>query len=151
MGRDAAGVIGIRLLKREGDNVVAMTVVEPEADLLVLSETGYGKRVALTEFRVKHRGGQGVQLIALEGRKTGDVAAVQQVTEQDEELFLISSGGQVIRTETNTINRYSSGARGVIVMRLAEGDRVVAIGAFRAGLAEQGAIEDNDPGDGPTA
>ena len=46
MGRDAAGVIGIRLLKREGDSVVAMSVVEPDADLLVLTETGYGKRVA---------------------------------------------------------------------------------------------------------
>ena len=124
MGRDAAGVIGIRLLKREGDSVVAMSVVEPDADLLVLTETGYGKRVAIGEFRRKHRGGQGVRLIALEGRKTGLVAAVQQVTEQDEELVLISAGGQVIRTETNTINRYSPGARGVIVMRLAEGDRV---------------------------
>jgi DNA gyrase subunit A len=150
MGRPAGGVIGIRLA-REGDAVISMSVVQPDADLLVLTETGYGKRVPLTEFRVKHRGGQGVQLIALEGRKTGDVAAVQQVTEADEELFLISSGGQVIRTETNTINRYSSGARGVIVMRLAEGDRVVAINAFRAGLAEQGSMDDNDPGDGPTA
>ena len=61
--------------------MISMSVVQPDADLLVLTETGYGKRVALTEFRVKHRGGQGVQLIALEGRKTGDVAAVQQVTE----------------------------------------------------------------------
>ncbi len=151
MGRPAAGVIGIRLA-RKGDAVISMSVVQPEADLLVLTETGYGKRVPLTEFRVKHRGGQGVQLIALEGRKTGDVAAVQQVTEADEELFLISSGGQVIRTETNSINRYSSGARGVIVMRLAEGDRVVAIAAFRAGLAERDGIGDNDaPGDGPDA
>ncbi|GAC1663767.1 MAG: DNA gyrase subunit A [Candidatus Limnocylindrales bacterium] len=144
MGRDAAGVIGIRLLKKEGDSVVAMTVVEPEADLLVLTETGYGKRVGLTEFRRKHRGGQGVRLIALEGRKTGLVAAVQQVTTDDEELLLISAGGQVIRTETNSINRYSSGARGVIVMRLAEGDRVVAIAAFRSGLAERDGIGDND-------
>ena len=151
MGRDASGVIGIRLLKREGDSVVAMTVVEPEADLLVLTETGYGKRVALTEFRRKHRGGQGVRLIALEGRKTGVVAAVQQVTNADEELLLISAGGQVIRTETNSINRYSSGARGVIVMRLAEGDRVVAIAAFRAGLAERTGMSDNDDPDGGDA
>ena len=143
MGRPAGGVIGIRLA-RKGDSVISMSVVQPDADLLVLTETGYGKRVPLTEFRVKHRGGQGVQLIALEGRKTGDVAAVQQVTDADEELFLISSGGQVIRTETNTINRYSSGARGVIVMRLAEGDKVVAIAAFRAGLADRGTIGDND-------
>src|SRR5262245_61061021 len=147
MGRDAAGVIGIRLLKKEGDNVVAMSVVEPEADLLVLTETGYGKRVPLTEFRRKHRGGQGVRLISLEGKKTGSVAAVQQVTDQDEELLLISSGGQVIRTETNSINRYSSQARGVIVMRLAEGDRVVAIAAFRSGLADRAGIGDNDAPD----
>ncbi|HEY7936759.1 MAG TPA: DNA gyrase subunit A [Candidatus Limnocylindrales bacterium] len=143
MGRPAGGVIGIRLA-RKGDEVISMSVVQPDADLLVLTETGYGKRVPLTEFRVKHRGGQGVGLISLEGRKTGSVAAVQQVTEQDEELFLISSGGQVIRTETNTINRYSSGARGVIVMRLAEGDRVVAIAAFREGLAERDGVDDND-------
>jgi DNA gyrase subunit A len=150
MGRDAAGVIGIRLA-RKGDSVVSMSVVEPDADLLVLTETGYGKRVPLTEFRRKHRGGQGVGLIALEGRKTGAVAAVQQVTEADEELLLISAGGQVVRTDTNSINRYSSGARGVIVMRLNEGDRVVGIAAFRAGLAGQGTMgDDGDPGAVPS-
>jgi DNA gyrase/topoisomerase IV subunit A len=65
---------------------------------------------------------------------------------------LISSGGQVIRTETKSINRYSSGARGVIVMRLADGDTVAAIAAFHSGLADRGAIGDNDdPGpDGGT-
>ncbi len=147
MGRDAAGVIGIRLLKKADDRVVSMSVVQPEADLLVLTETGYGKRVPLTEFRLKHRGGQGVRLIALEGRKTGIVAAVQQVTELDEELVLISAHGQVVRTELNSINRYSSGARGVIVMRMNEGDRVVGIAAFRPGLAEGRDTGDNgDPG-----
>ena len=147
-GRGEDEQVGIRLLKREGDSVVAMSVVEPEADLLVLTETGYGKRVAIGEFRRKHRGGQGVRLIALEGRKTGLVAAVQQVTEEDEELVLISEGGQVIRTETNSINRYSSSARGVIVMRLAEGDRVAAIAAFRPGLADRDSMGDDDA---PTA
>src|SRR5450830_1524004 len=150
MGRDAAGVIGIRLA-RAGDEVVAMSVVQPGTDLLVLTETGYGKRVALREFRRKHRGGQGVMLIPLEGRKTGRVAAVQQVTEADEELLLISAGGQVVRTETQTINRYSSGARGVITMRLNEGDRVVGIAAFREGLAEREGMGDNGgPDSGPT-
>ncbi len=150
MGRDAAGVIGIRLA-RAGDEVVAMSVVQPGTDLLVLTETGYGKRVALREFRRKHRGGQGVMLIPLEGRKTGRVAAVQQVTEEDEELLLISAGGQVVRTETQTINRYSSGARGVITMRLNEGDKVVGIAAFREGLAEREGIGDNGAPDvGPT-
>jgi DNA gyrase subunit A len=149
MGRDAAGVIGIRL-RREGDAVVSMSVVQPNADLLVLSETGYGKRVPLSEFRVKHRGGQGVRLIALEGRKTGVVAAVQQVDDRDEELVLISAHGQVVRTDVRTVNRYSPSARGVIVMRLNEGDRVVGIAAFRPGLAEALASDDNgSPDAGP--
>jgi DNA gyrase subunit A len=148
MGRDAGGVIGIRLLKKAGDEVVAMSVVQPGADLLVLSETGYGKRVPIEEFRVKHRGGQGVRLISLEGRKTGVVAAVQQVTELDEELVLISAQGQVVRTELDSVNRYSPNARGVIVMRLNEGDRVVGIAAFRPGLAEG---RDTDDNGGPDA
>ena len=147
MGRPAGGVIGIRLANK-ADQVVAMSVVQPDADLLVLTETGYGKRVRLREFRTMRRGPQGVRLIALEGRKTGLVAAVQQVTEQDEELVLISAGGQVIRTETASINRYSAGARGVIVMRLGGGDTVAAIAAFRPGLAQREGIGDND---GPDA
>src|SRR4051794_6733517 len=148
MGRDAGGVIGIRLLKKEGDEVVAMSVVQPGADLLVLTETGYGKKVSIDDFRIKHRGGQGVRLISLEGRKTGVVAAVQQVTELDEELVLISAQGQVVRTELDTVNRYSANARGVIVMRLNEGDRVVGIAAFRPGLAE---ARDSDDNGGPDA
>ena len=130
-----------------------MSVVEPDADLLVLTETGYGKRVRIDEFRRKHRGGQGVRLIALEGRKTGLVAAVQQVTEEDEELVLITAGGQVVRTETKSVNRYSSSARGVIVMRLDEGDSVAGIAAFRPGLAERAAsatmATPNGPDGGP--
>ena len=83
MGRDAAGVIGIRL-SRKGDQVMGMGVVQPGNDILVLTETGYGKRVALTEFRKMHRGSQGVRLISLEGAKTGRVAAVELVDESDE-------------------------------------------------------------------
>jgi DNA gyrase subunit A len=146
MGRDAAGVIGIRLA-RAGDYVVGMSVVQPDADILVLTETGYGKRVALTEFRTMRRGPQGVRLISLEGRKTGNVAAVQQVTEADEELMLISAGGQVVRTDVKTINRQHAQARGVITMRLNEGDRVVGIAAFRQGLADHdGMGDDGGPG-----
>jgi DNA gyrase subunit A len=142
MGRDAAGVIGIRLA-REGDYVVGMSVVQQDTDLLVLTETGYGKRVPLSEFRPMHRGSQGVRLISLEGRKTGNVAAVQQVTDVDEELLLISAGGQVVRTDVRTINRQHAQARGVITMRLNEGDKVVGIAAFRAGLAEQDGMGDD--------
>jgi DNA gyrase subunit A len=147
MGRDAAGVIGIRLARRD-DRVVGMGVVAPGADILVLTETGYGKRVALSDFRSKHRGSQGVRLISLEGSKSGRVAAVELVTEQDEELLLISSGGQVVRTDVQSINRYGSAARGVIVMRLNPGDSVAGIAVFRQGLAERRAMVEN-PSSGP--
>jgi DNA gyrase subunit A len=151
MGRDAAGVIGIRLAKA-GDQVVNMGVIKPGNDVLVLTETGYGKRVSVSEFRRKHRGGQGVMLIPIEGAKTGKVAAVQLVDEQDEELLLISREGQVVRTDVKSVNRYGSGARGVIVMRLNEGDVVAGIAVFRAetrdtvepGLADTDSMPDND-------
>jgi DNA gyrase subunit A len=152
MGRDAAGVIGIRLA-RAGDRVVGMDVVAPGSDILVLTETGYGKRVSLSEFRPKHRGSQGVRLISLEGSKSGRVAAVTLVTEQDEELLLISSSGQVVRTDVNSINRYGSAARGVIVMRLNEGDTVAGIAVFREDLASQreGRGDEDEPLAAPDA
>jgi DNA gyrase subunit A len=136
MGRDAAGVIGIRLA-RAGDQVVGMGLTTGEEHLLVLTETGRGKRVALSEFRRKHRGSQGVRLIPLEGAKTGPVAAVELVTEQDDELLLISASGQVVRTDVQSVSRQSSAARGVIVMRLNAGDMVAGIAVFREGLASQ--------------
>jgi DNA gyrase subunit A len=128
-----------------------MGVVKEGMELLVLTETGYGKRVHIGEVRRTHRGSQGVGLIALEGAKTGRVAAVQLVSESDEELLLISGGGQVVRTDVKAINRYSRGARGVIVMRLNEGDEVAGIAVFRAGLAEQRAIGDNGAPEEPDA
>jgi DNA gyrase subunit A len=92
----------------------------------------------------KHRGGQGVRLIPLEGAKTGLVAAVELVAETDEELLLISAGGQVVRTNVNDVSQQSSAARGVIVMRLNEGDEVAGIAVFRQGLAAGRGMEDND-------
>jgi DNA gyrase subunit A len=151
MGRDAAGVIGIRLINA-GDRVVGMGVVTGTEHVIVLTETGRGKRVRVAELRRKHRGSQGVRLIPLEGERTGLVAAVELVTETDEELLLISSSGQVVRTDVNTVSLQSSSARGVIVMRLNAGDQVAGIAVFRAGLAEQRTMGENDapaPAGGP--
>ncbi|MEO7117602.1 MAG: DNA gyrase subunit A [Candidatus Limnocylindrales bacterium] len=142
-GRDSAGVAGIKLV-RKGDRVVVMSVVGPTGQILVLTETGYGKRVSVGDVRKTHRGSQGVALIALEGTKTGRVAAVKIVPEDAEELLLISAGGQVVRTDVASINLYGRSARGVIVMRLNEGDEVAGIAVFRAGLAEQRTMDHND-------
>ena len=139
MGRSAGGVIGIRIA-RQGDLVVAAAVVEPGADLLVLTETGFGKRVPVGAFSRKHRGTQGVRLIPLEGRKTGPVVAVRQVSEADEEVILISAEGQVVRTKLETIaTRNDGSSQGVRVMTLREGDKVAGIAAFRTGLAQRDA------------
>ena len=144
MGRTAGGVIGIRLA-RQGDLVVAMAVAEPGADLLVLTETGHGKRVPVGAFTRKHRGTQGVRLIPLEGRKTGPVVAVRQVSEADEEVILISSEGQVVRTKLESIaTRKDGSAQGVRVMTLREGDKVAGIAAFRTGLAKRNGTGDNE-------
>jgi DNA gyrase subunit A len=144
MGRSAGGVIGIRIA-RQGDLVVAAAVVEPGADLLVLTETGFGKRVPVGAFSRKHRGTQGVRLIPLEGRKTGPVVAVRQVSEADEEVILISAEGQVVRTKLETIaTRNDGSSQGVRVMSLREGDKVAGIAAFRTGLAKRDADGENE-------
>jgi DNA gyrase subunit A len=144
MGRSAGGVIGIRIA-RQGDLVVAAAVVEPGADLLVLTETGFGKRVPVGAFSRKHRGTQGVRLIPLEGRKTGPVVAVRQVSEADEEVILISAEGQVVRTKLETIaTRNDGSSQGVRVMSLREGDKVAGIAAFRTGLAKRDSDGENE-------
>ena len=144
MGRSAGGVIGIRIA-RQGDLVVAAAVVEPGADLLVLTETGFGKRVPVGAFSRKHRGTQGVRLIPLEGRKTGPVVAVRQVSEADEEVILISAEGQVVRTKLETIaTRNDGSSQGVRVMTLREGDKVAGIAAFRTGLAKRDSDGENE-------
>jgi len=145
MGRTAGGVIGIRLA-RQGDLVVAMAVAEPGAELLVLTETGHGKRVPTDAFARKHRGTQGVRLIPLEGRKTGPVVAVRQVSEADEEIILISAEGQVVRTKLEGVaTRKDGSAQGVRVMSLREGDKVAGIAAFRTGLAKRDGAGENEP------
>jgi len=148
-GRGSAGVAGIKLV-RAGDRVVVMSVVRPISQLLVLTETGYGKRMRLDDVRKTHRGSQGVALITLEGKKTGRVAAVKVVPEDAEELMLISAAGQVVRTDVGSINVYGRQARGVIVMRLNEGDEVAGIAVFKADAPEEIDAEPEDSSSAPT-
>jgi DNA gyrase subunit A len=126
MGRTAQGVRGIRL--EGGDRVMAADVIDKdtlESDLLVVSETGFGKRTALREFNDQHRGGKGVTAMKLSSRN-GKVAGAQ-IVQPDEEVMLISSSGVVIRTRVEQISRYGRQAQGVTVMRLGKGDRVVSL------------------------
>ena len=127
MGRDTRGVTGIRL--RADDEVIGMEVVAPSAELLVVTEQGYGKRTVLEDFPVKHRATGGVIANSLNA-ETGRVAAVRVVGREDEELMLITEEGTILRTEVSSVNRYRRASRGVTVMKPGEGDRIVSIAVF---------------------
>lgn len=126
MGRTAQGVRGIRL---EGtDRVMAADVIDADlrdADLLVISDNGFGKRTALQEFNDQHRGGKGVTAMKLSSRN-GRVAGAQ-IVQADQELMMISKLGVVIRTRVAQISRYGRQAQGVSVMKLGTGDQVVSL------------------------
>jgi DNA gyrase subunit A len=133
MGRAAGGVIGIRL--DPSDEVVGVGVVESGKELLAVTSNGYGKRTPVDEYRLTARGGKGVRAIRLTER-TGRLVGVRQVS-GDDELFLISAAGVLIRVKVGEIARQSRSALGVMIMRLDEGDRVVAVARVQPGDEEE--------------
>ena len=125
MGRDAAGVRGMRL--RAGDEVVSCDVVRPENDILIVTDAGYGKRTKTDHFGRQGRGGQGVRAIKLTAVRGRVVAAF--MAGLDDEILLVSSGGIVIRTAVREIAAQGRDATGVRVMSLEEGHNVAAVAA----------------------
>jgi DNA gyrase subunit A len=124
MGRDTQGVIGIKLGK--GDAVAGMATVIEGGDLLVITQRGYGKRTPLSEYPVHHRAGQGVFTLKITDR-VGKLTAMRVVVDPEEEVLLISASGMVLRTPVGAISRIGRQTQGVIVMRIAPEDQVVAI------------------------
>ncbi len=123
MGRTAKGVRGIRL-KREGDSVVEMVVGRGDRTLLTVTNKGYGKRTPVGDYRLINRGGSGVINIKCT-EKNGKVVAVKSITEEDE-LMLISQKGIAIRINAKDVSKIGRATQGVRIMRLGEGDKVVA-------------------------
>jgi DNA gyrase subunit A len=129
MGRDTQGVIGIKL--SEGDGVAGMATVVEGGDLLVITQRGYGKRTPLAEYPIKHRAGQGVFTLKVTDR-VGKLSALRVVRDPEEEMLVISASGMVLRTQVGAISRIGRQTQGVIVMRLAPDDQVVAIAPVAA-------------------
>jgi len=124
MGRTAAGVRGIRL--KGDDYVVEMAVLPGEAEgyILTVTESGFAKRTAVSEYRRQGRGGGGViNLRATE--KNGPVVAVLSVSE-DDEFLVISEQGKMIRLACSAIRAVGRSSQGVRAIQLGEGDRLVA-------------------------
>jgi DNA gyrase subunit A len=128
MGRDAAGVRGIRL--RADDEVVSSDVARDDTDILIVTDAGYGKRTKVDRFTRQARGGQGVRGIRLTARRGGVVSAF--MVSLEDEVLLVSSGGVVIRTAVREIASQGRDATGVRVMNLDEGQALAAVAPVAA-------------------
>ena len=137
MGRDAAGVRGIRLGAE--DCVIGAAVAEPGKTLLTVTENGYGKRTPVESYlrgdEVQGRGGKGMRNYRLTD-KTGPVAGAVVVSDTDD-IMLIESGGVILRTPAGSINIYGRDTQGVILMRVEAGSRLIAVQRVEGDLEEE--------------
>jgi len=138
MGRGAAGVRGTRL--REGDAVVSLLVAGPESMLLTICENGYGKRSPVSAYRLIRRGGGGVININTSERN-GPVVGCMPVGE-DDEVMIITAGGQVVRTPVKEVRITGRNAQGVRVMKLQSGDRISALARLAREEVSAEAVEE---------
>jgi len=122
-GRNTVGVWGIR--PEKNDHVVASAIVNPTAMLLVAGENGIGKRTPFDDYRKQSRGGKGI-ITMKTGDKTGNVVGALTVTDADE-LMLITTKGQLVRTPVKDIRETGRNAMGVKLLTLREGEKLQAI------------------------
>jgi DNA gyrase subunit A len=131
MGRQATGVVGIRLKK--GDEVVGMDIIQSKIKktkskikkyLLVVTENGYGKKTDLKEYRLQKRGGMGIKTAKITS-KNGEIV-FSKVIKKEKDLIVISQQGKVIRIKISQVPELSRQTLGVKIMKLEEGDKVAS-------------------------
>lgn len=151
VGRNARGVKAITM--RSDDEVVAMEVTDENTRLLTITETGYGRVSPISDYRLQSRGGKGLMNYRVD--KYGDVAAVLEVTDNDD-IIMIASNGILIRIFSGDISSFARPAKGVRVMRVGEGEKVLSVAVTEhsedeptalpdAPEADAGLAEDNSP------
>lgn len=126
MGRQAAGVIGMKLDK--GDVIVAADKIlegAKGAELLIMTANGYGKKTKLSEYKIQKRGGSGIKTVKVT-EKTGKLIVARVVSAENEELLAVSKDSQVIRTEVSSIPTLGRDTQGVRIMKLRDGDSVAS-------------------------
>ncbi|MGB0601342.1 MAG: DNA gyrase C-terminal beta-propeller domain-containing protein, partial [Flavobacteriaceae bacterium] len=125
MGRGASGVRGITLAN-ESDEVVGMVAVnDMDANILVVSENGYGKRSSLEDYRVTNRGGKGVKTISITD-KTGKLVSIKTVNDLDD-LMIINKSGIAIRIEVAALRVMGRATQGVRLINLKGDDTIAAV------------------------
>jgi DNA gyrase subunit A len=131
--------------------VITTDIARNDAELLVVTENGYGKRTKIDEYPCKHRGGLGVKTVQLTEEK-GQLAGAR-VVRPGYQVMLISTGGTVIKMPVEGIRRTGRSAQGVIVMRLRDGEQVSALAPVVEADEDETAMLEDDPsgnGAGPT-
>lgn len=125
LGRSARGVNSMKL--RTGDTIIGCDIVpkDYDADLLVLTSDGFGKRSKLSEFRPQNRGGLG--LIATKFKTSASRLVALTIVEEKDEIMVVSANGVVTRVSASDISRQGRPATGVKVQNLQEGDSVVSV------------------------
>ncbi len=123
-GRSSQGVGGIQF-KADEDKVVGVALVKPGQDLLAVTERGYGKRTPLTEYRLQGRNGMGIKTVQIT-EKNGPLVDCKVVDEKDE-VLIISTGGQIIRSKVSEIRETGRSAQGVRLMRINEDIQVACV------------------------
>jgi len=127
MGRNAAGVRGVRLKDSEtGDKVIGMVCVSREdATLLVVSEKGFGKRSLIEDYRITNRGGKGVKTLNIT-EKTGKLVAIKEVADTDD-LMIINKSGITIRLSVSKLRVMGRATQGVKLIRLNDDDEIASV------------------------
>jgi DNA gyrase subunit A len=133
MGRQTGGVIGMRL--GDDDEVIALGIASQGEEMISVTQQGYGKRTPLRDYPVKGRGGKGVIGHQLTN-KTGLLAGAF-VGSKDQDMFVLSSSGIVIRVAAGDIRRVGRASQGVRTMRVEEGAHVVALAPVIAQVEEE--------------
>lgn len=142
MGRTASGVRGITLNDEE-DEVIGMICIEPgKANVLVVSENGYGKRSDIEDYRITNRGGKGVKTINLT-EKTGKLISLIDVTDEDN-LMIITKSGLTIRLEVSSLRVMGRNTQGVRLINLRNDDAIAAVAKVSAAKEEEREGEEND-------
>ena len=141
IGRTARGVRVMRL--EEGDCIVGMSILREGGLVLTVTETGYGRLSSQDNYRVQKRGGKG--LLNYHTDRFGDVAAIK-VVDEDDDVILISEDGVIIRIMASSIRECARPSKGVRVMKLQEGGRVVTLARAPHEEDEVDAVEVEDDG-----
>lgn len=126
MGRNARGVIGIKL--KGDDTVIGMDNIRDNCEVLTVTENGFGKRTATSEYRTQTRGGIGLINVKVT-EKTGFVIGIK-VVDDNQEFMLISTEGIVIRSNIEEVSVIGRNTQGVKMMNMDNNDKVAALAAF---------------------